>query len=291
MAGLGMRLLFPNGEHAPVELPQGETGIGQAAENAISAPDSSLAAYHAAVLTDAQRGVWLRVDARDAGAHVNARPVREIAMLRVGDLVTLGSLQMLLGHSEDVELSQSLPSLTSPSADPARRAAASRVVLRGIAGAAHGRALPLTDDIHIGSAQDAVLRLDGAGIEPRHASLELREEGILLRSNGGQSRVNGVTVRDAVLHPGDQIVIGSHRFVLEAPGMVARDANSALRRGSTYTITAVTTPLPLSPPPQPQSASVAPAPETGSGFNYWWLLFAAVAIAVVFVAILLFAKP
>src|SRR5690606_10705472 len=162
-------------------------------------------------------------DARDAGAHVNARHVREIAMLRVGDLVTLGSLQMLLSHSDDVPLTQALPPPAPPSADPARRAAASRVVVRGIAGAAHGRAIPLTDGLRIGSTPDADLKLDGAGVEPHHATLELREEGVLLRSGGGQSRVNGVTVRDAVLHPGDQIVIGSHRFVLEAPGMAARD--------------------------------------------------------------------
>src|SRR5690606_10690777 len=97
---------------------------------------------------------------------------------------------------------QALPPPTSPSGDPARRAAASRVVLRGISGSAHGRALPLADDIRIGSAPEAGLKLDGAGVEPHHASLELREEGVLLRSGGGQSRVNGMTVRDAVLHPG-----------------------------------------------------------------------------------------
>lgn len=286
-----MRLLFPNGEHAPVELTQGEAGIGQAAENLISAPDAGLAAYHAAILTDAQRGVWLRVDARDAGAHVNARQVREIAMLRVGDLVTLGTLQMLLSHSEDVGLTQAVPPPSSPSGDPARRAAASRVVLRGIAGSAHGRAVPLTDDIRIGSAPDAGLRLDGAGIEPHHATLELREEGVLLRSGGGQSRVNGVTVSDAMLHPGDQIVIGSHRFVLEAPGMAARDVVSGGRRGGTHTITAVTTPLPFSPPPASQVPATAASDTGAGGFNYWWLLFAAVAIAGIFVAILLYARP
>jgi len=287
-----MRLLFPNGEHALVELTASETSIGEASDATVSVRGAGLAAYHAAVLSDPQRGLWLRVDARDAGAHVNARPVKEIAMLRAGDVVTLGGLQMLVGMPEGVSVVQELPPSQPPSQDPARRAAASRVVLRGVAGATHGCAFPLTADLLIGSAGNASVRIEGAGVEPRHAILELRDDGVLLRGEGGQTRVNGITVKDAILHPGDQIAIGSHRFVLEAPGLAGREMRVG-KRGSTYTITAVTTPLPHMPSyPQPAEPASEPnaqgSPAPSKGFN-WWLLVAAVAIAAVFVAILLYA--
>ncbi len=287
-----MRLLFPNGEHAPVELTTGETSIGEAPDATVSVRDTGLSAYHAAVLSDAQRGVWLRVDARNAGAHVNARPVKEIAMLRVGDLVTLGSLQLAIGMPEGMNVVQELPPVQSPSSDPARRAAASRVVLRGVAGATHGCAFPLASDISIGSASDCAVRLDGAGVAEHHATLELREEGILLRSAGGQSRVNGVVVNDAVMHQGDQLAIGAHRFVLEAPGMAGRDLRGGGKRGATYTITAVNTPVPRSFQNSSQAnAESAPTEASSeakpsSGFNVLWLLFAAIVIAALMYGIL-----
>ncbi len=58
----------------------------------------------------------------------------------------------------------------------------------------------------------------------RHAAIETSGEQIFLRDLGSKSgtSINGVQVRNAVLHAGDQIAFERNRFVLEAPGLPLR---------------------------------------------------------------------
>ena len=80
-------------------------------------------------------------------------------------------------------------------------------------------------------------------------------------------------VRDAVLHPGDQLCIGRHRFVLEAPGFPLRGQHA-------------TTPPPLA---ASAAASAAAVPvHEGDRSGIWWLLFAAALIGVGIAALLMF---
>lgn len=285
-----MRLSFPNGEHPDVVIDQGEVRIGSAPGNRVVIANAGLSANHAVVRIDAQRGIMLRLEAGSGGAHVNARPVRELALLRLGDVVSLNRLQLLVKPDEDAQIDRSIPPPPAPMTDPAQRAAASRVVLRGIAGAFHGRTFSLLDTITIGRAANADIRLDEPGVEERHATLEQHPDRVVLRDLGSHDGavVNGVALKSAVLHPGDQIAFEQHRFLLEAPGLPARgSANFApaprVGMGTTQTMQAVQAPLSEAPGP-------AAAPATGeSRFNYWWLLGAAAIIAGVFIGIMFYA--
>jgi pSer/pThr/pTyr-binding forkhead associated (FHA) protein len=287
-----MRLSFPNGEHPDVVIDQGEVRIGSAPGNRVVVADAGLSANHAVFRVDNQRGIMLTLENGSGGAHVNARPVRELALLRLGDVVSLNRLQVLVKPDDERHIDREVPPPPGAMTDPAQRAAASRVVLRGIAGAFHGRTFSLLDPITIGRAANADIRLDEPGMEERHACLEQHPDRVVLRDLGSHDGavVNGIALKSAVLHPGDQITFEQHRFLLEAPGLPPR-GNAAFApapragMGTTQTMQAVQVPL-AEPARRPASA---PSAAGESRFNYWWLLGAAAAIAVVLVVILVYA--
>lgn len=285
-----MRLSFPNGEHGDVTLDHGEITIGSGGDDGVRIAAAGLAARHASVRVDAQRGILLRLADGSGGAHVNARPVREFAMLRLGDVVSLGNVQLQVRPDDERSIQREVPAAaaTATSSDSTQRAAASRVVLRGTAGAYHGRTFSLQDALTIGRGADVDIRLDDAALADQHARLEPLPDRVLLRDVGGRdgTLVNGVALRNAVLHPGDQIVFAQHRFVLEAPGLPPRGSAifapaPRVGMGTTQTMQAVQVPDTVPTAPEPASAP--------SRFNYGWLLLAAVAIALVMVAILIYA--
>ena len=283
-----MRMSFPNGEHADVQLDQGEITIGGGTDDGVVIAGAGLSARHAVIRVDSQRGILLHLARDSGGAHVNARPVREFAMLRLGDVVSLGHVQMLIRPDDEAAIRRDVPAPIASSTDPLQRAAASRVVLRGTAGAYHGRTFSLQDALTIGRAADADVRLDEAGMADQHARLEQQGDRVLLRDLGAQDGavVNGVSLRSAVLHPGDQIAFFQHRFVLEAPGLPPRGSASfapaaRVGMGTTQTMPAVQ----VAPEPVPLASDT----DGASRFNVGWLLLAAAAIAIALVAILIYA--
>lgn len=317
-----MRLSFPNGEHPDVLLEEGELTIGSAPGNRVLIPGLGLADRHASIKLDAQRGIQLQILGPSASAHVNARPVRELALLRLGDVVSLERLQMLVKPDRDNQIDGKVPGDSRPLTDPAQRTAASRVVLRGVSGAYSGRSLSLRDPIRIGRSPDMDIHLDDPDLREHHATLEIHGERVLLRDHGSAdgSVVNGVPVRDAVLHPGDQIAFDGHRFVLEAPGLPPRGAPQAATSpgqaaGTTQTLQAVRVsdtaganggkpslaprsaprPTPTATPAVPASAT-PPRSDPSSGaedpadrFSYGWLIVVAAAIGAGLAALLVYA--
>ena len=83
-----MRLSFSNGEHADVIVDGGVTGIGAAQGNTIRLDAGGVKPWHARLIVD-QRGMVLEVLDAQARTHVNARPVLEKALLRLGDVINI----------------------------------------------------------------------------------------------------------------------------------------------------------------------------------------------------------
>lgn len=280
-----MRLSFPNGEHADVIVAQGEVRLGAASDNRVAIPQAGLADHHACFVVDPQRGILLRLLPGSSGAHVNARPVRRLALLRLGDVVSLGELQVLVKPDSDADVDPDVPSELPPQVDAAQRTAASRVVLRGVGGPLFGRSFPLDSPLVIGRGSDADIRLDDPALAEHHARLEHHSDRVILRDLGSTegSVVNGIPVRSAVLHPGDQLALEHYRFVLEAPGLPVRGSAAfvpAPRSGGgiTQTMRAV------------DVGTSAPVPSAdGSRGNVWWLIGAALLIMVALAALLFYA--
>ncbi len=305
-----MRLSFPNGEHPDVLLEDGEATVGSAPGNRVLIPDAGLAARHAGFRVDEQRGILLSVLDAAAGVHVNARPVREFAFLRLGDVVSLERLQVLVKPDRDALIEDSVPADSRPLVDSAQRTAAARVVLRGVSGSYSGRSLSLRDPVRIGRGATMEVHLDDPDLPEHHATLEIHGECVLLRGVGSSegSVVNGVPVRNAVLHPGDQIAVDGHRFVLEAPGLPPRGSAApatlpGMAAGTTQTLQAVRAQgassdgggrpslAPRSTPRPMVAANVAgdEAGDPGSRFSYGWLILVAAAIGAGLAALLVYA--
>ena len=217
-----MRLSFPNGEHADFVVEGGAISLGNADGNTLVLRGKDIAPWHARINVD-QRGIVLEVLDFAARTHVNARPVREKALLRLGDVLCLGVTAMMLKPDRDDAIVTRLPDESDDGSDGADDVPA-RIVLRGVAGNHFGRAIALRQRLVVGRAADCDIVVDDAQIAPHHASLEVIDEAICLRDmgSGAGALVNGVRLTTAVLHTGDQIAFGHDHFLIEAPGMPLR---------------------------------------------------------------------
>lgn len=261
------RLRFPGGEHADLNLGPGVHGISR--DGGVVAPQDAAAAC-AQFCVD-RRGVWLRLADDARGVHVNGRPVRRMAMLRVGDAIWLDGAELLLLPAADVQRQIPEPGTGARGADD------TRVVLRGVGGQHHGRCFNLSQPRVVGRLPGSDIRIDEPAFAERQARLELRGDRVLLRGlvAGNASVVNGEVVHDAVLRIGDQIVFGArHRFVVEAPGRPQARA-------------------PMQTPPNdtgdaPLSDATSLGGLPGAMRRLPWLLLAALLIAAALGALLLF---
>lgn len=177
-----------------------------------------------------RRGVWLTVAEGGAtSVHVNGRPVRRMAMLRVGDAIYVEGVEMVLVRDRAVA---PLPEALRHA--PADGGGDPRIVLRGVGGQYHGRSFTLERPRLVGSAGDADIRIDAPAFAERHARVELHGDRLVLRDlgSGEGSLLNGQPVRDALLEAGDQVVFESHhRFVVEAPSRAASPGESTQDSG------------------------------------------------------------
>lgn len=258
-----MRLSFGNGEHADFIMDEGTVSLGHAADNTFVLNARDVGAHHARVVVDA-RGAILEVLDPLARTHVNARPVREKALLRSGDVVCVGQATIALKANRDDQIEMAPP---ESGVDDAAAAPLARVVLRGVSGGHYGKTIGVQRQLRIGSRLDNGLVLDDPGVAARHATVEHVGRSIHLRcAPGCEVLVNGVRVRSAVLHSGDQIAFERSHFLVEAAGLPSRaswvEANEPA----------------ISAPVTAQDSADEELPD-GSQGGIWWLIGVAAIIA------------
>lgn len=206
-----MRIEFPNAAREDFHWTQAQLRIGSAPDNDLVLAASQAAPQHLRIQQD-RRGWVLQVLPSADRIYVNARPVRERALLRAGDVVSVGDCRMLLRADQDPTLR---PLLSVPEQGRCT------VALRAVAGPLSGRVLPLQDSLELGPQGRCALELPQGDV----AALRIFWDGGQLRLEATQPserhplRVNGVVVQRLALQPGDQIGLAMHRFVVEAPGM------------------------------------------------------------------------
>jgi hypothetical protein len=156
----------------------------------------------------------------------------------------------------------------------------------------YGRSFTLTEPKMVGRGASCDIRIDDPALADRHAQFELHGDRVVLRAFGEGEfiSVNGVSVRDAVLSPGDQIVIDQHRFLLEAPGLPARGQDQV--RG-TPPVAHTQTMKSLKPGGGPSTNPGGEAePEEGKPSSdpgaLWWLIAAAAVLAAALTALLVY---
>lgn len=253
-----LRLRFCDGSQPDLPLDTGVHALGRTPTGLGPVADPAPSLLR--VCND-RRGIWLSVTEGMRGVHVNGRPVQQVAMLRAGDSIHVDGSELLL---------YAMPDGTTPPPPASMRDPAGnlRLALRGVGGPHHGRSLSLDRPRRIGSAADADLRIDGAGIAAVHAVIDAVNGQAMLRDAAADVLVNGRAVRGAVLRSGDQILFAvPHRFVLEGPPV-------------SY----------AAPPAQAQRDADAPPPPPHRGWvqRVPWLLVTAVLLAAALSALLVF---
>src|SRR5690625_2843465 len=256
-----MRIEFASGTREPFSWPGGLLRIGSAETMGLRLDGAGVAAHHADLARDG-RGIVLDVQRGAGRVHVNARPVRERALLRPGDILSIGGHRLRLcadvmagddenagAGAEDVELAD----------------AGAVIALRAVAGPLSGRVWPL----------DGRMALDSRGPVdmPRDDALTLVVQGhrVWMHADApGRAdsvRVNGCVVRQADLADGDQLAFGAHRFVV--------DVSPA--------------PEPVRPPPAPDETDAEPEPvQRGAPHREMgWLIVTAALLALVLAWVLL----
>jgi pSer/pThr/pTyr-binding forkhead associated (FHA) protein len=264
-----MRLSFANGEHADLLVNDGAVSLGNAEGNSVVLPARDVAPWHARLTVD-PRGIVLDVLDPAARTHVNARPVREKALLRCGDVLCLGKVVIALKADQDALIETALPA-ESPPAPPVHPA---RVILRGVSGSHFGKTIPVNHRLVVGRGPDCDLAIDETRIAPRHAAIEAVDSAIYLRDIASPDgvAVNGVRVRNAIVYAGDQLAFERSHFIVEAPGMPMRGGE-----------TDAAPELDAAGEASAALAAGGPAPAQGA---IWWLIGAAALIALALVLLI-----
>ncbi|THD08097.1 FHA domain-containing protein [Metallibacterium scheffleri] len=231
--------------------------LGSSAGDDIVLAGEGVAAAHARLSLDA-RGYVLEVGAAVAPIHVNARPVRERALLHAGDQISIGAAQVLL-------LGEHVCEACPDDAEPDTEVPPGALSLRGIGGSRSGAALSVAPTLELGA--------DGlpAGLGANAGSLRVfcvqGRPAMLCRDlpMAAWPRINGHVAACAWLHDGDQISIGAQRYLVDAPPDAARhDAVDAF--------------IP--------AEAARPEDTAGPRREVWWLLLTAAVIALVLALLL-----
>lgn len=94
--------------------------------------------------------------------------------------------------------------------------------LKGTSGSVINQSFPFGESIVLGSSADCDVQLDDPGVSSRHAEIRLLDGQLLqLKDLGSKSGtlLNGEPVTETLLGSGDEIRIGSCRWMLQAPGL------------------------------------------------------------------------
>lgn len=247
-----MRIEFAHASRQPVDWAGGTLRIGSAADNDLRLDGDDVAPRHVRLVDDA-RGLVLEVERPAGRVYVNARPVRERAIVHLGDTLGVGRHRLRLC----AEAPRERGAVPAPAAGPCTMA------LRAVAGGLSGRVWTL----------DARLELNAQGPlgMPAANALTLVAEGPELCLDGRALedavvvRVNGVATRQALLGNGDQLAIGTHRFVVDVSAPPAEEV-----------------PAPAAPVETPAAPARTVHRQMG------WLLATAVVLAAVLAWLLLF---
>lgn len=223
-----MKLVFPGGEHGPVELAAGATSIGSAADCRVVLRGDGVAEHHCEITFE---GGSANVRPLDAGVAtvLNGRQVPAQTPIKDGDLLVLGRV----GVSIVAERKPAAAAKTEPANDDRTRvrAALPRFLLRGVSGATLGKTYAVTDNAVIGRQPDCDLPIPAEEVSRHHARLKVTAEGVLVEDMGSANGtwINDKRVQSGLLKPGEELRLDTVRFLLITPGMDAKQQSAAAR--------------------------------------------------------------
>src|SRR6478609_5454555 len=228
-----MKLIFPNGEHAPATLDEGIARVGTASDCAIVLSAPGVAAHHAEIETRAGQSVVRPIDA-SAPTVLNGRQITQETPLKPGDLVLFARVGCRVSSDRPVAATAPQPSAQKGAGEAARtrvRNTLPKYMLRGVSGATFGKTFALTGTMVIGRQADSDIPVPAEEISRHHARLQVTADGVLVEdmNSANGTFINDKRIQNGLMKPGEELRLDTVRFMLVAPGMDARQQATAAR--------------------------------------------------------------
>ena len=268
-----MKLLFPAGEHEPVELKDGESIVGAASDCQIMLAAPGVAARHCSLLVrGGEQGVVRALEA--AVVVLNGRQIGADAPFKAGDLLLFGKVGCRVVASDKTAPA---PVRRAPMPSPAEddngrtrvRAALPKFVMRGVSGPTFGKTFGILGTMTLGRSAECDISIATDEISRHHAKLQVVPDGVMVEDLGSANgtfvnnqRVHGGTLMKA----GDELRLDTVRFMLMSPEQMASGAA----------------------PPRSEAPSVTvaqPKPASGSSM---WIVAGLVVVGVIVAGVLKF---
>jgi pSer/pThr/pTyr-binding forkhead associated (FHA) protein len=259
-----MKLIFPNGEHAPATLDEGIARVGTASDCAIVLSAPGVAAHHAELETRAGVTVVRPLDA-SAPTVLNGRQITQETPLKPGDLVLFARIGCRVSSDRPVAAPVPPPPAQKSAGEAARtrvRNTLPKYMLRGVSGATFGKTFALTGTMVIGRQADSDIPVPAEEISRHHARLQVTADGVLVEdmNSANGTFINDKRVQNGLLKPGEELRLDAVRFMLVAPGMDARQQATS---------------------PRVDTAKAAAPEASGSGGKAFGILIAIVVVAAI----------
>ncbi|HVF36085.1 MAG TPA: FHA domain-containing protein [Candidatus Saccharimonadia bacterium] len=229
-----MKLLFPNGEHGPLELKDGTTKIGSGAGVDVTLVAPGIAPQHCTIEQQNGAGV-VRLSAPGNVVVVNGKQVVGEAPLKAGDLLLVAKVGVRVVSVERATAAAAAAPVVQKQPDPNEddgktrvRMALPKYVLRGVSGSTFGKTFPLYGTMTIGRAADCNISIPAEEISRHHAKLQVMPEGVAVEDLGSANGtfVASKRVHQGMLRAGEELRLDTVRFLLVAPGMESAAATT-----------------------------------------------------------------
>jgi pSer/pThr/pTyr-binding forkhead associated (FHA) protein len=260
-----MKLIFPNGEHAAVDLGEGITEIGSGSDCHVVLVAPGVAVNHCDV--EVRNGkATVRIRDQSVATVLNGRQIAQESPLKPGDLLLFGRIGCRV-----VALDKPVPAPVAK-IEPVDegdgrtrvRMALPKFMLRGVSGTTFGRNFALMGTMTIGRQSDCGIPIQAEEISRQHARLQVTAEGVMVEDLGSANGtwINDKRVHTGMLKPGDELRLDTVRFLLLAPGSQAPAASA-----------------------NPVEEVVEVSKDSG-GSAMWWVIGAVVALAAIGVGVM-----
>ena len=229
-----MRLLFPNAEHAQIELGNGLHTIGSAANAKVKLFAPGVLANHCELQVNGETAMLSPVPG--AALSLNGAAITRSTEVRAGDVIQVADVRVRI-VAVDKAGAGAVPMVQKrqDDADDGRtrvRSALPKFMLRGVSGATFGKVFPLTGVTVIGRNPECDISIPTDEVSRRHAELRPSQDGVMVEDLGSANGtfVNDRRVTRELLKHGDELRFDQLRFQLISPGremMGAAGANSS----------------------------------------------------------------
>lgn len=225
-----MKLLFPNGEHAPVALAEGTVVVGSDEDCALRLELPGIAERHCELtIGDGQARVRPLTDA--AATVLNGKQVVGEADIKPGDLLLFGKIGCRVIAAGPARRPPPASQVADDDMGHTRvRMAMPKYVLRGVSGPTFGKVFAMAGSLTVGRSSDADISIAAKEISRHHARLQTSAAGVTVEDLGS---ANGTFVNDrrvqaaTPLEPGDEVRFDTVRFLLVSTAQEAQPASPA----------------------------------------------------------------